>query len=119
MRHLFATLILLGPLAAFAAGQAANPAPSQAAVPVAVPEDPAAQAGALFERDWQWRLQHQPELATRIGDHRYDGQLSDTSLAASAQRIEHARRMLERARRIDPAQLGSQDRLSLELFSGD
>jgi uncharacterized protein (DUF885 family) len=115
MRHLFATLILLGPLAALAADQADKPAPIQAAVP----EDAAAQARALFERDWQWRLQHHPELATGIGDHRYDAQLSDSSLAGAAAALEHARRMLERARRIDPAQLDAQDRLSWELFTGE
>jgi uncharacterized protein (DUF885 family) len=112
MRHLFATLILLAPLAALAADQADKPAP----IPAAVPEDAATQARALFERDWQWRLQHHPELATRIGDHRYDAMLSDSSLAGAAAELEHARRMLERARRIDPSQLASQDRLSWELF---
>jgi uncharacterized protein (DUF885 family) len=117
MRHLFATLILLGPLAALAAGQAANPAASQAAAPA--PDDAATQAHALFERDWQWRLQHQPELATRIGDHRYDALLSDSSLAGAAAALEHARRMLERAHHIDSFQLNAQERLSWELFVGD
>jgi uncharacterized protein (DUF885 family) len=116
MRHLFATLILLGPLAALAAGQATTAAGTQA---TEAREDPATQARALFERDWQWRLQHQPELATRIGDHRYDAMLSDSSLAGAALGLEHARRMLERARRIDPAQLDAQDRLSWELFVRD
>jgi uncharacterized protein (DUF885 family) len=116
MRHLFATLILLGPLAALAAGQATPAAGPQAAEQQ---EDPAAQAHALFERDWQWRLQHHPELATRIGDHRYDALLADSSLAGAMADLDHARHMLERAHRIDPAQLNGQDRLSWELFTGD
>ena len=100
MRRLFATLILLGPLVAFAA-------------------DAADQAQALFERDWQWRLKHQPEFATNVGDHRYDALLADTSLAEQAAIIEHARRMLDLARQIDRAQLAGQDRLSWDLFTGD
>jgi uncharacterized protein (DUF885 family) len=100
MRRLFATLILLCPLAALAA-DATDP------------------AHALFERDWQWRLKHQPEFATSVGDHRYDALLADTSLAEQAAVIEHARRMLDLARQIDRAQLAGQDRISWDLFTGD
>jgi uncharacterized protein (DUF885 family) len=77
------------------------------------------QASALFERDWQWRLQHQPEWATSVGDHRYDATLSDSSLAGAAKNLDHARRMLELARQLDRAQLSGQDPLSLELFMAD
>jgi uncharacterized protein (DUF885 family) len=108
MRRLFATLILLGPLVALAAD-----------VVTPVPAGAAEQAHALFERDWQWRLKHQPEFATSVGDHRYDAQLSDTSLAGQAAAIEHARRMLDLAHLIDRAQLAGQDRLSWDLFTGD
>jgi uncharacterized protein (DUF885 family) len=77
------------------------------------------QARALFERDWQWRLKHQPEFATSVGDHRYDGQLSDTSLAGAARTLEHDLHMLELARQLDRSQLGGQDLLSLDLFAAD
>ena len=103
MRRLFATLVLLGPLVALAAD-------------VATPAD---QAHALFERDWQWRLKHEPEFATSVGDHRYDALLSDASLAEATAAIEHARRMLDLAHQIDRAQLAGQDRLSWDLFTGD
>jgi uncharacterized protein (DUF885 family) len=115
MRLLFASLMLLCPLPA-----PAGPGAAQTSEPTAaMPDDAGAQAHALFERDWQWRLQHQSDLATHIGEHRYDALLPDTSLAGAALRTEHARRMLERAHRIDPAQLGGQDRLSWELFTAD
>jgi uncharacterized protein (DUF885 family) len=77
------------------------------------------QARALFERDWQWRLQHQPEYATSLGDHRYDATLSDSSLAGAAKDLEHERRMLELARQLDRSQLAGQDLLSLDLFVAD
>jgi len=108
MRRLFATLILLGPLVALAADVTA---PSSSA--------PAEQARALFERDWQWRLKHQPEFATGVGEHRHDARLADTSLARAAAAGEHARRMLDLARQIDRAQLTGQDRLSWDLFTAD
>ena len=107
MRRLFATLVLLGPLVALAADVAT------------APPAPADQAQALFERDWQWRLKHQPEFATSVGDHRYDARLADTSLTRSAGAIEHARRMLDLARQIDRAQLTGRDRLSWDLFTAD
>jgi uncharacterized protein (DUF885 family) len=77
------------------------------------------QARALFERDWQWRLRRQPELATGIGDHRYDAQLSDVSPAGQRAALDHERRMLELARQLDRGQLAGQDLLSLELFVAD
>jgi uncharacterized protein (DUF885 family) len=77
------------------------------------------QARALFERDWQWRLKHQPEFATSVGDHRYDAQLSDMSPAGAAKAVEHERRMLDLARQLDRSQLSGQDLLSLELFVAD
>lgn len=108
MRRLFAALILLGPLIV-----------SAATTEPAAPPTPPVQAGALFERDWNWRLKQQPEFATGIGEHRYDAALADTSLAAQAQALDHVRRMLDLARQIDRMQLPAQDRISLDLFIGE
>ena len=74
------------------------------------------QARALFEADWQWRLQNQPEFATTVGDYRYDATLSDTSLAASRAAIDHQRGMLAQARLIERDKLTGQDQLSYDLF---
>jgi uncharacterized protein (DUF885 family) len=101
MRRLFAILALFAPLAAGAADSAAD------------------QARALFDRDWQWRLQQQPEFATTIGEHRYDARLSDTSLAAMRESTAHEKRMLDAIRDIDRSQLTGQDRLSYDLFVDD
>jgi uncharacterized protein (DUF885 family) len=102
MRRLFALLVLLAPLASHAA------------------DSPAADlAHELFERDWQWRMQYEPEFATTIGDHRYDARLSDTSLAGRWTTSAHDKRMLEAIRRIDRNQLEGQDRLSYDLFIDD
>lgn len=79
------------------------------------PED----ARALFERDWEWQLEHNPEYATTLGDARFNARLSDTTLAASKAALDHARSALGEARAIDRNGLGPQDRLSLDLFIAD
>jgi uncharacterized protein (DUF885 family) len=101
MRRLFATFALLVPLAALGADTAGE------------------QARTLFERDWQWRLQHQPEYATAVGDHRYDGALSDISPDGLRAAIAHERGMLDAARAIERGELTGQDRLSYDLFIDD
>ena len=121
MRILFASLALLVPPVCAAA---AAPAVPPIAVPVVMPpasttETPATQAAQLFERDWQWQLRRAPERATALGEHRYNAYLTDTSLAARAQAIEHERAMLAAARAIDRTALSGQDQLSLDLFSAD
>jgi uncharacterized protein (DUF885 family) len=98
MRRLFISLVLFAALFHGLARSAPGP------------------AAALFERDWQWRLEHHPEYATTLGERRYNDRLSDTSLAAVRARREHLRTMLEEARALDRAALSAQEKLSLDLF---
>lgn len=99
MRRLFAICVFMfAPSAAFAADTADQ------------------QARALFAADWQWRLQNQPEFATAVGDARYNGALSDTSLAASRSATAHERKVLDQARLIERDRLTAQNQLSYDLF---
>jgi len=98
MRKLFTSIVLLAP---FVCGAADTTAES---------------ARRLFEREWQWQLRQQPEFATGIGEHGFDAYLSDTSLAARAAAVEHARQVLVEARQLDRNELAGQDRLSYDLF---
>ena len=99
MRTLFAlTVILLAPLAGLA-GDGADQ-----------------QARSLFDADWQWRMQNQPEYATMVGDYRFNASLSDTSLAAMKAGLIHERKALEQARAIDRDKLNIQNQLSHDLF---
>ena len=98
MRRLFAICVFMfAPAAAWAADSADQ------------------QARALFSADWQWRLQTQPELATALGDSRYNTALSDTSLAASLAATEH-----EQDAGAGPpdraARLTGQNQLSYDMF---
>ncbi|MEO7493762.1 MAG: DUF885 domain-containing protein [Massilia sp.] len=108
MRKLFAICVFVfAPLASAASG-----VPS----PAATADQ---QARALFDADWQWTMQHQPELATCVGDYRFDATLADTSLAASLAANFHARAMLDQARAIERERLTGQNQLSYDLFIYD
>ncbi|MES2018788.1 MAG: DUF885 domain-containing protein [Pseudomonadota bacterium] len=100
MRKLFAiaAVFLLAPLAVLA-GDGADQ-----------------QARALFDAEWQWRLQSQPEYATIIGDNRFDATLADTSLAGMRAALAQQRKQLDAARAIERDKLGAQNQLSLDLF---
>lgn len=99
MRKLFAIVVfMLAPLAVLA-GDGENQ-----------------QARALFDADWQWRMQNQPEYATLVGDYRYNATLSDTSLAGLRAAQAQQRRALEQARAIERDKLSVQNQLSQDLF---
>jgi uncharacterized protein (DUF885 family) len=78
--------------------------------------DIARELHALFEEDWQWRLEQFPEFATFLGDARYNDRLTDGSFEAIERRKAHEREMLERIRGIDRARLSGEDLLSYDLF---
>lgn len=99
MRKLFAiTVFLLAPLAVLA-GDSDNQ-----------------QARALFDAEWQWRMQNQPDYATRLGDYRYNASLTDTTLAGLRATLLQQRKWLDQARALERARLSSQNQLSQELF---
>ncbi|MES2901449.1 MAG: DUF885 domain-containing protein [Pseudomonadota bacterium] len=76
-------------------------------------------ARAMFDADWQWRLQNEPEYATMVGDYRFDAALSDTSMAAVRTALAYQRKVLEQARLIERSKLSPQNQLSLDLFIHD
>jgi uncharacterized protein (DUF885 family) len=74
------------------------------------------QARALFDADWQQRLQAQPEYATMLGDYRFDATLSDTSLAGLRAALVLQRKAVDQARAIERDKLTPQNQLSQDLF---
>ncbi|MEW6322117.1 MAG: DUF885 domain-containing protein [Acidobacteriota bacterium] len=84
------------------------------------PADPAASARtaleALFEREWQWRLEDSPLLASSIGDHRYDDRLQDVSAAAFAARRSRTEAFLDELAAIDRDRLAPADRINYDMF---
>ncbi|MGD0126186.1 MAG: DUF885 family protein [Terriglobia bacterium] len=54
-----------------------------------------AQLSAALQQQWEYELRTHPEMATYIGDNRYNDRLSDHSAATYAQELEHAKQTLE------------------------
>lgn len=70
----------------------------------------------LFARDWEWRLREFPEMATGIGDHRYDDRLSEISMDATERRRAYRQHLDKTLRQFDPRRLSLDNRLSLAVF---
>jgi uncharacterized protein (DUF885 family) len=87
--------------------------PAQA--PASVASRLAAQ-NALFDESWQDTLRVNPTLATAVGDYRYNDQLGDYSLGASAARHQRDIIDLARIKAIDPAGFPESDLISHDLF---
>lgn len=80
----------------------------------------AADAGAelqqLFNDHWEWTLREAPTFASHLGDLRYNDKWPDASLPAIERRHQEDRAFLDRALKIDAAQLTPADRLNRDLF---
>jgi uncharacterized protein (DUF885 family) len=88
---------------------------ASAQVPASLASRIAAQ-NALFDDAWQDALKTSPTRATSVGDYRYNDQLGDYSLAASATRHQRDLTDLARIKAIDPSGFPEQDLTSHDLF---
>src|SRR5215471_631224 len=75
--------------------------------------DQKAQLKQLFAEEWEYELRESPELATSIGDYRYNDRWSDGSLAHVQQQKRDLEQWLGKFQRVDSAGLGEQETLSL------
>lgn len=73
----------------------------------------------LLRSEWEWRLRDSPEMATWMGDTRYDDRWSDRSPEARAKRDQHPAEMLAALREIDRAKLSPDDQLNYDLFKSE
>lgn len=78
--------------------------------------DEAARLHDLFEREWEWRLEENPLLATRVGRHDYDDRLPSAAPEDRERRVEATRGFLAELKGIDSSQLDDQDRVSHDMF---
>jgi len=94
------TLILFAPLTGRAAG-----------------DNPATQSvHRLFDREWDYQMEHNPVRASLLGDRRWNDRWPDLSLNSMREQFVHARDVLEELHAIDRAQLSSEDQLSYDVF---
>jgi uncharacterized protein (DUF885 family) len=75
-----------------------------------------AELASLLADEWEYTLRTEPELATQVGDNRYNDRLSDYSDKAIADDLEHARQSLARFDAIDVTGFPEQERLSQALI---
>ena len=84
----------------------------------AADETSAPEALARFlAAEWQYALAQAPTWASSLGDHRYDDQWGDASLAAIEARHVHDQQALARLRAIDRAALSPTDQLNFDLYA--
>jgi uncharacterized protein (DUF885 family) len=70
----------------------------------------------LLADEWEYTLRTQPELATHVGDNRYNDRLSDFSDKAIAADIEHARQALRHFEALDVTGFPEQEKLNHALM---
>ncbi len=75
-----------------------------------------AELNRLLADEWEYSLRTQPELATQVGDDRYNDRLSDFSDKAIADDLEHTRQALARFEAIDSAGFPEQEKLNQSLM---
>jgi uncharacterized protein (DUF885 family) len=73
----------------------------------------------LLDDHWQWSLRENPVLATTLGEHRYDRQLGDLSLAAMDRRARESAAFLARADAIDTTGLVPAERVTRAILRRD
>ena len=75
-----------------------------------------AELNRLLADEWEYTLRTQPELATHVGDNRYNDRLSDLSDKAIADDLKHTREALERFEALDVTGFPEQEKLNHALM---
>jgi uncharacterized protein (DUF885 family) len=75
-----------------------------------------AELNRLLADEWEYTLRTQPELATQVGDNRYNDRLSDFSDKAIADDLEHTRQALGRFEAIDVTGFPEQEKFNHALM---
>jgi len=71
---------------------------------------------ALFQREWENNLHKSPEMATFIGDHRFNDRLSDLSEAAHQADFLHTKELLVELDTFSLEQLNQSNQLNYQLY---
>ncbi len=93
---------------------AAEPVPGASAV-----DANTAALHALFDKEWERRLQEDPLYATYVGRAEYNGELPSATEESERRRADFARDMLADLEAVDRDALGDQDRISHDLFADE
>ena len=123
VRFLLAALLISGlfpSLSIPSARAQSSTAPSSVQSATAQSASPQSAELAKFFADYfEERLRDEPEFATSVGRHEYDGRWSDLSKRGREQRQQHMEQRLQQAQNFSTAGLSDQDQLSLNLLRYD
>lgn len=88
-------------------------APEETAIAARLPAQARrAQLNAALQQEWEYELRAHPEMATQIGDPRYNDRLSDYSPEFFAADLKHAQQALQTFESIDTTGFPEQERLN-------
>jgi uncharacterized protein (DUF885 family) len=73
----------------------------------------------LLDDHWQWLLRQRPIVASELGEHRYDKQLGDLSLAAIDRRARESAAFVARVDAIDTTRLSPAERVTRAILRRD
>ena len=79
-------------------------------------EAPALRLHSLFDRDWDYQMEHDPVTASELGDRRWNDRWPDVSLHSLQDQFEHSREELQELHAIDRSQIGAADQLNYDVF---
>ena len=79
-------------------------------------ETPTQKLHALFDRDWEYQMKHDPLTASELGDRRWNDQWPDVSLPSLQEQFGHSREELQELHAIDRGQLNAADELNYDVF---
>ena len=79
-------------------------------------DNPTQTLHALFDRDWDYQMQHDPVSASQLGDRRWNDQWGDVSLGSLREQFKHSNEMLQELHTIDRSQLSPEDQLNYDVF---
>ena len=86
------------------------------AVTGAAQADTTADFEALLDEHWEWTLSNSPEMASGLGDRRFNRDWQDKSINAIERRHMETREFLQRTYAIDRKALQADQQLNYELF---
>jgi uncharacterized protein (DUF885 family) len=109
LRILLLTLVIAGFFSLNNTSQATAQNPERNA-------DSHAQLKQLLADQWEYELRESPELATSIGDYRYNDRWSDASLAHVQQEKKDTQQWLAKFEALDGLAFSEQEKLSLQLM---
>ncbi|MDX2220554.1 MAG: DUF885 domain-containing protein [Burkholderiales bacterium] len=87
-----------------------------AAMSPVVKNTPSLQLHTLLNEHWEWQTRQSPESATMRGDHRFNDQLRDMSVAAAQARKAQMKRFYERLKAIDAKEIQGQERITYDVM---